>query len=727
MHSCYFYAPNQSTHLHLLYQLSILAIFLYGCFLIFLFVYSLVQLNLAIKYARNKTKLPGKPLLKDDQWPVVTVQLPVYNELYVIERLIDAICAFEYPAGKLEIQVLDDSTDESFEVAAKKIAEKQLQGIDIKHVKRPKREGYKAGALAYGLDICRGEFVAIFDADFIPRKDFLLQTIPHFFHHDRVGVVQTKWEHLNEEYSLLTRLQAFGLDAHFTVEQVGRNKGEHFINFNGTAGVWRKSTIYDAGGWESDTITEDLDLSYRAQLRGWDFVYLPMIGSPSELPAEMNALKAQQFRWTKGAAECTVKNLPKVLNAKHLSFGQKIHGAFHLMNSVVFLCILGTSLLSVPMLIIKNTYGDLEILFKIASVFLVSFFFLGFFYYISRPEQNTFKKFFNFLWEYPTFLSVSMGLSLHNAVAVLEGFTGKKSSFVRTPKFAISGKSSGTWKDKKYRAIKVSPLTIFEFLMCLYFAFGIYYAFAFTGRREQPLAQVDSVGQNPAGEDFYFTYFAGEDKPGKTGHAIRIHPSAAGTVAIDCKMTGWSKTLAVKAGEPLIVDLPIDSVATENEGAYFVGTLHVSSSQQLRVDLISDRKKPDAFSVIAPANQFKSAYTIQAAPDAKHDIAEISVLATADSTVIKVTPTSVLFNDSPANTPYTVLLNKGDIHNIQAKDDGGLSGTTIAPADESNSKVFACYAGASSRPFDLGLLPFHIMLTIGYAFVTFYSLKHARS
>lgn len=727
MHSCYFYAPNQSTHLHLLYQLSILAIFLYGCFLIFLFVYSLVQLNLAIKYARNKTKLPGKPLLKDDQWPVVTVQLPVYNELYVIERLIDAICAFEYPAGKLEIQVLDDSTDESFEVAAKKIAEKQLQGIDIKHVKRPKREGYKAGALAYGLDICRGEFVAIFDADFIPRKDFLLQTIPHFFHHDRVGVVQTKWEHLNEEYSLLTRLQAFGLDAHFTVEQVGRNKGEHFINFNGTAGVWRKSTIYDAGGWESDTITEDLDLSYRAQLRGWDFVYLPMIGSPSELPAEMNALKAQQFRWTKGAAECTVKNLPKVLNAKHLSFGQKIHGAFHLMNSVVFLCILGTSLLSVPMLIIKNTYGDLEILFKIASVFLVSFFFLGFFYYISRPEQNTFKKFFNFLWEYPTFLSVSMGLSLHNAVAVLEGFTGKKSSFVRTPKFAISGKSSGTWKDKKYRAIKVSPLTIFEFLMCLYFAFGIYYAFAFTGRREQPLAQVDSVGQNPAGEDFYFTYFAGEDKPGKTGHAIRIHPSAAGTVAIDCKMTGWSKTLAVKASEPLIVDLPIDSVATENEGAYFVGTLHVSSSQQLRVDLISDRKKPDAFSVIAPANQFKSAYTIQAAPDAKHDIAEISVLATADSTVIKVTPTSVLFNDSPANTPYTVLLNKGDIHNIQAKDDGGLSGTTIAPADESNSKVFACYAGASSRPFDLGLLPFHIMLTIGYAFVTFYSLKHARS
>jgi cellulose synthase/poly-beta-1,6-N-acetylglucosamine synthase-like glycosyltransferase len=466
----------------LFYHLSILAIFLYGCFLLFLFIYSLVQLNLAIQYAKMKWARKKKPVLSDDQWPVVTIQLPVYNELYVVERLIDAVCAFDYPKDKLEIQVLDDSTDESFEVAAKKIAEKQKLGIDIKHVRRPERKGFKAGALAYGLDICRGEFTAIFDADFVPRKDFLRQTVPYFFLNDKVGVVQTKWEHLNEDYSLLTRLQAFGLDAHFTVEQVGRNTAHHFINFNGTAGIWRKATIYDAGGWESDTITEDLDLSYRAQLRGWNFIYLPEIGSPSELPAEMNALKAQQFRWTKGAAECTMKNLPKVLNATNLTFGQKVHGAFHLMNSVVFLCILGTSILSVPMLIIKNTYGDLEILFKIATVFMVSFFFLGFFYWISRPDKGFFNKLGNFLWEYPTFLSVSMGLSLHNAIAVIEGFTGKKSAFVRTPKFAISGKKAGTWTDKKYRAIKVSPLTIFEFAMFLYFCFGIYYAFAFTGK-----------------------------------------------------------------------------------------------------------------------------------------------------------------------------------------------------------------------------------------------------
>ena len=710
------------------YQLSILAIFLYGCFLIFLFIYSIVQLNLAIKYAKFKRHTPKKPVLKDDQWPVVTVQLPVYNELYVIERLIDAICEFEYPAGKLEIQVLDDSTDESFEVAAKKIAEKQKQGIDIKHVKRPKREGYKAGALGYGLDICRGEFVAIFDADFIPRKDFLLQTIPHFFHNDRIGVVQTKWEHLNEEYSLLTRLQAFGLDAHFTVEQVGRNKGEHFINFNGTAGVWRKSTIYDAGGWESDTITEDLDLSYRAQLRGWEFVYLPMIGSPSELPAEMNALKAQQFRWTKGAAECTVKNLPKVLNAKHLTFGQKIHGAFHLMNSVVFLCILGTSVLSVPMLIIKNTYGDLELLFKIATVFMISFFFLGYFYWISRPEQNFFKKFFNFLWEYPTFLSVSMGLSLHNAVAVLEGFTGKKSSFVRTPKFAISGKTSGTWKDKKYRAIKVSPLTIFEFLMCVYFAFGIYYAFAFTGRKEKPLTQVGSTAGNAAGDEFYFTYYSGDDQTAKSYHALRIETKEATSATVSCKLTGWKKTIPVNAGEPTILNIPIDSVATLNDNFYFVGAIHLTSQEPVNLSLINDTAQPEVYNMIPPTSQMTGTYSVPDAPSKQEAVTEVSLLALEDSTVVTVNATHELFNGTKANAPYTVLLNKGDIHNILAKDGGNLAGTTIQSIQKDNdAKSFACYAGSAPKPYDLGLLPFHIMLTLGYAFVTFYSLKHARS
>ena len=712
----------------MLYHLSIVAIFLYGCFLMFLFIYSLVQLNLAIKYTKFRQVQKRKPVLADDQWPVVTVQLPVFNELYVVERLIEAICQFEYPAGKLEIQVLDDSTDESFDVAAKKITEMQKLGIDIKHVKRPKREGYKAGALAYGLDVCRGEFVAIFDADFIPRKDFLLQTIPHFFHSDKIGVVQTKWEHLNEEYSLLTRLQAFGLDAHFTVEQVGRNSGAHFINFNGTAGVWRKSTIYDAGGWESDTITEDLDLSYRAQLRGWEFVYLPMIGAPSELPAEMNALKAQQFRWTKGAAECTVKNLKKVLNAKHLTFGQKVHGAFHLMNSVVFLCILGTSLLSVPMLIIKNTYGDLEILFKIATVFMVSFFFLGFFYWISRPEKNFFKKMLSFLWEYPTFLSVSMGLSLHNAVAVIEGFTGKKSSFVRTPKFAISGKTSGTWKDKKYRAIKVSPLTLLEFTLFLYFSFGIYYAFTMTGRREQPLTQLSAAISATSGEEFWFTYFSGDDKPGKPGHALRVTSATSGSGIIESKLTGWKKTVNWNANEPITLNLPVDSVATPSDNSFFVGTMHWVSNEPVKLELLKDVKEADEAQMIRPAVAFEPEYSVPTAFSKSESITEVSLLATSDSTIVTVTPTTELFNGSPANQPYTVLMNKGDIHNILAKDDQSLAGTTIKNAEGTSiEKSYGCYGGAAPRSRDFGLLPFHIMLALGYAFVTFYSLKHARS
>lgn len=408
---------------------------------------------------------------------MVTIQLPVFNELYVVERLIDAVCAFDYPKDKMEIQLLDDSTDESVEVGRKKVEEMAAKGFDIKQIIRPERTGFKAGALSYGLDICKGEFVAIFDADFVPRTDFLLQTVPYFYTSDKVGVVQTRWEHLNEDYSLITRLQAFGLDAHFTVEQMGRNAAHHFINFNGTAGVWRKETIYNAGGWQSDTITEDLDLSYRAQLKGWDFIYLPEIGSPAELPAEMNALKAQQFRWTKGAAECTVKNMPRVLNAKGLGFSHKVHASFHLMNSVVFLCILGTSLLSVPMLMIKNNFEQYQILFVIASAFLVSFFILGYFYWVSRPPQPFFKKMGRFVIDFPMFLSVSMGLSLHNAVAVLEGFTGKKSAFVRTPKFAIGANNKGTWTDKKYRAVKISPLTIGEALMALYFIFGIALAF----------------------------------------------------------------------------------------------------------------------------------------------------------------------------------------------------------------------------------------------------------
>src|SRR6056297_2782400 len=276
---------------------------LYLFFLTFILLYSLVQLSLVLSYKRYRKQHAGDAdsayEVDDPELPTVTVQLPVFNERYVVERLIDSIAQ------------LDDSTDDSKNIAIRRVAHWRDRGVDIRHVTRPDRKGYKAGALAFGLEQARGEYIAIFDADFVPRKDFLLGALPPF-RDAQVGMVQTRWEHLNRDYSILTRLQAFALDAHFSVEQGGRNAGGHFMNFNGTAGVWRKETIADAGGWSDDTLTEDLDLSYRAQLKGWRFVFLEATGAPAELPAVMSALKTQQFRWNKGAAECARKNLGKV-------------------------------------------------------------------------------------------------------------------------------------------------------------------------------------------------------------------------------------------------------------------------------------------------------------------------------------------------------------------------------------------------------------------------------
>ncbi|MFT4678033.1 MAG: cellulose synthase/poly-beta-1,6-N-acetylglucosamine synthase-like glycosyltransferase [Litorivivens sp.] len=450
-------------------------IIIYGLFLSFIFLYSLVQLSLALAYVRSHRKNDDCEQIEyaEGECPSVTIQLPVFNELYVVERLIESVAKLDYPRDKFEIQVLDDSDDESFDVAAKKVKEIAALGINISHVKRPERVGYKAGALAYGLTLTTSDFTAIFDADFIPQEDFLKQTMP-FFRDEKVGVVQTRWEHLNKDYSLLTKLQAFGLDAHFTVEQTGRNSQGHFINFNGTAGVWRNACIEEAGGWQHDTITEDLDLSYRAQLKGWKFKYLEGVGSPAELPAEMNALKNQQFRWTKGAAECAVKNLPKVLRQKGLSLGTKLHATFHLMNSFIFICVLFTALLSVPLLVVKHSVDEFDFLFNLASIFLLSFVILAFFYWVSQRNEK--KGFGRFLLDFPMFLSMSMGLSLHNAIAVIEGYAGRKTPFIRTPKFAIE-KQSGSWTDKKYRALKTNPLTLLEGVLMLYFIGGVVYAF----------------------------------------------------------------------------------------------------------------------------------------------------------------------------------------------------------------------------------------------------------
>jgi cellulose synthase/poly-beta-1,6-N-acetylglucosamine synthase-like glycosyltransferase len=402
------------------------------------------------------------------EYPVVTVQLPIYNELYVITRLIDASCGIIYPKEKLEIQVLDDSTDQTVAVAAACVEKYRKQGYDIKHIRRGTREGFKAGALKEGLRTARGTYVAIFDADFVPRHDFLLKTIPHFFTDDRVGMVQTRWEHLNSDYSLLTRTQAMALDGHFVIEQSVRNKVGFFINFNGTAGVWRKSCIEDAGNWQADTLTEDLDLSYRAQLRGWKFKYLNNVTSPAELPSEINALKSQQFRWTKGAIETARKMLPLVWKSA-IPLKVKIQATFHLTNNLVFPFILLAGILNVPLVFIKHA-GLHDQYFAFMSIFVFAF--IGSFLFYLFSQKDVYLDWRRRLFLFPLFMAGSMGFAVNNSRAVIEGLFRRKSEFVRTPKYSIKDKRD-SWTDKKYVPVKVSSTVLIEMVLALYCLFGV--------------------------------------------------------------------------------------------------------------------------------------------------------------------------------------------------------------------------------------------------------------
>ena len=447
-----------------------------------IFIYSLMQMTLVNNYLSSRKNKKRQDPTEDDfdpsiEIPYVTVQLPVYNEMYVVERLLETVAKFNYPKEKLEIQVLDDSSDESAEITRKKVVEIQKQGVDISYVRRPDRIGFKAGALDYGLKSAKGELIAIFDADFIPDPEFLNNTVS-YFQDKKIGVVQTRWGHINKDYSLLTKLQAFGLDAHFSVEQTGRNAGGHFINFNGTAGVWRKECINDAGGWEHDTITEDLDLSYRAQLKGWKFKYLEDVVTDAELPVVMSALKNQQFRWTKGGAENFVKMKSRIWASKNIPFSTKVHGTFHLFNSAIFLCVFTTAFFSVPVLFIKNQFPKYDLVFNISSLFLVCTAMLMLFYWTSYQDKTKqfFKGFGNFFSDFVLFLSTSMGMSLHNSVAVIEGYAGKKSSFIRTPKFNIVN-NKDSWKGNVYLVDNLNLVTIFEGLLTLYFLFAIVSAF----------------------------------------------------------------------------------------------------------------------------------------------------------------------------------------------------------------------------------------------------------
>ncbi|WP_194767369.1 cellulose synthase family protein [Tamlana sp. I1] len=456
-------------------------IVIYSISLLLIFMYALAQLNLLFNYLSSKKKddvSPQLDLSNPDEVPFITIQLPVYNEMYVMERLLDNIVELEYPKNKLEIQVLDDSTDETVETTKAQIEKLQAStGIDIIHITRTDRKGFKAGALKAGLEIAKGEIIAIFDSDFLPQKDWLKRTVP-FFKDEAIGVVQTRWGHINRNYSILTKIQAFALDAHFTLEQVGRNSKGHFINFNGTAGLWRKTCIMDAGNWEGDTLTEDLDLSYRAQLKNWKFKYLEDVETPAELPIVISAARSQQFRWNKGGAENFRKMLGPVVKNANISPKTKVHGLLHLLNSTMFLNVLIVGILSIPMLYIKNEYAHLRPYFYIMSFFVMStvIFFICYWFMYKNIYGSGFKNFMRYIGMFFVFFSIAMGFSLHNSIAVLEGHLGKKSEFVRTPKFNLS-KYKDNFKNNKYMKKNLSINVIFEGLLMLYFGFGMYSAF----------------------------------------------------------------------------------------------------------------------------------------------------------------------------------------------------------------------------------------------------------
>jgi len=415
----------------------------YALCMLCILAYSIAQAHLLWLYLRSKGAPDAMPPLPD-RFPPVTIQLPVYNEPLVIERLIRKVVEMDYPTELLEIQVLDDSTDATVGKAAALVAAFREKGIDIIHVRREVRKGFKAGALDHGMKRAKGEFIAIFDADFLPRKDFLRQTLGHF-HDPMTGAVQVRWEHLNRDYNLLTRLLAMTLDAHFSIEQRGRSAGGNFINFNGTAGIWRRSCIEDAGGWRADSLTEDLDLSYRAQLKGWKISYLEDVTAPAEIPMLMPAIRSQQYRWNKGGAEVARMHLGRVL-ASDAPFHTKFHALFHLLNTAVFISVLTAAVVSVPLLLWLHQSPLKEPFLVIGMLFFAGFGMLGGLYWVSIRQQvsSNGAAWWRFLLQFPMFLALSMGLSLFNSIAVIEGYASRRTPFVRTPKFASVGNDALT-------------------------------------------------------------------------------------------------------------------------------------------------------------------------------------------------------------------------------------------------------------------------------------------
>jgi cellulose synthase/poly-beta-1,6-N-acetylglucosamine synthase-like glycosyltransferase len=423
------------------------------------------------RYAKNVP--PPQPPVED--WPRVTIQLPIFNERYVIERLVEAVSRFDYPAELLDVQVLDDSTDETVDVARNCVERYAAQGMPIVYIHRTHREGYKAGALENGLKAAKGQFVAIFDADFVPSPDFLRLTIPYFMNPSGgagIGMVQTRWTYLNRDYSLLTQVETILLDGHFIVEHGARSRRGTFFNFNGTAGVWRRKAIDQAGGWQHDTLTEDTDLSYRAQLVGWKFLYLPHIECPSELPVDMNGFKAQQARWAKGLMQTAKKILPKVFRA-NVPWHVKAEAFFHLTANISYPLMVLLSTMLLPAMIVRFYQGWFQMLVIDLPLFLASTCSISSFYLVAQRELRPKTWYRTFLY-LPFVMATGIGISMRNAQAVLEALAGKKSEFARTPKFNIAGKQ-GSIAKKSYRN-KAGWMPYAEILLGVYFAFTVLYA-----------------------------------------------------------------------------------------------------------------------------------------------------------------------------------------------------------------------------------------------------------
>ena len=477
----------------IVYLFALVSLFTYGmnCYLLMVF-YRLNCRKAVVQHEEIKKRFYQNASPAD--WPRVTIQLPIFNECYVVERLIKSVCRLEYPKELLEIQVLDDSTDETAEIAQAIVADMNLRGFDIVYHHRQNRTGYKAGALKEGLKTAKGELVGIFDADFVPHPSFLKESVPYFMDL-QVGMLQARWGHINSDYSLLTRAQSMGIDGHFGVEQASRAWSGFFLNFNGTAGVWRKKTIQDAGGWQADTLTEDLDLSYRAQLKGWKLCFAPNVVCPAEVPVTINAFKSQQHRWAKGSIQTAKKNLGRLFRAD-LPLLVKIQAFLHLTHYMVHPMMLLVVLTSIPMLYSQWFFDHLALPIMIFTLLCLATFGPSTMYLFSqRILYPDWKKRIKFL---PFLMCLGTGIAVNNTKAVLEALLNIKSGFIRTPKYGIKNRGE-RWRNMKY-SIPLTSVSVLEFFLGVYSLSGLLMFLFFSKYLVSPFLLIYTAG-------FFYVFF----------------------------------------------------------------------------------------------------------------------------------------------------------------------------------------------------------------------------